>query len=95
MSWLIDELADENNRLNEQLFDVTIQRNRLIEEYSEEITRCHGKNDEIERLKRIIDIYELKMNLKRGNELELSIEIKRLYPKLIDKIKLFWRIACG
>ena len=43
MSWLIDELSNDNERLRAENFELSIKLNRVIREYSETITESHDK----------------------------------------------------
>ena len=92
MTWIIDDLAEQNALKDAQIFDLNLKLNRVIREYGESISEEHRKAEKIEKLNRIIDRHYFQMGIKKDNEIDITKELKRLYPRFIDKIKLFWSI---
>ena len=92
MSWLIDELSNDNERLRAENFELSIKLNRVIREYSETITESHDKSEEIKRLSDLLDRHYFFLGLEKDTTTGIVSKLKSMFPGFRQKIKLIWSI---
>ena len=91
MSWLIDDLNEQNIKLRRENNTKSFKFNRLIQDYSDLITRVDEiskqldiKDNQIEELEDKIERYKVMID-------EFRQDVDAIYPDFMSRLKFLWR----
>ena len=91
MSWLIDELNNQNIELRQENFKLHRRVNFLIEDISKQITEIHELKTVNEKLEIELDV--LKQRNERSNAVlsDMALDLNKREIGFFERIKLFIR----
>ena len=90
MSWIIDELNEENLRLKKENYKKDVRFNRLVSDFSEFITKLDDLNKELDQKENKIKELQDSIEMYRMMIKDFQSDVSLIYPDFRSRLKFLW-----